>query len=157
MVAGMTIIVRHDCVKYGSGTPGSSLDCPPCWEALQQSAFPEGPDLPRMIVRNSRGGGNISRESVEPERDSGAVEPFHYTSSKLHPFKTKPGGVWIVTCACGWSKTGRYARDEGETAALRLAGLRAQEHEDNPEKRCAFCGHLEREQACAFCRNRNES
>lgn len=147
----MTIIVRHDCVKYGSGTPGSALDCPPCWEALQQRAFPEGPDLPRLIVRNSRK--TISREVVENDlaiQDPGA---FHLTTVAMRPFKTQPGGMWMTTCTCGWSRSGRYARDEGETAAFRLAQMRGAEHEDNPDKRCAYCGHPERERACTFCQH----
>lgn len=142
----MTIIVRHDCVKYGSGTPGSALDCAPCWEALQQRAFPEDPDLPKLIVRNSRE--TISREVV---RRTG--EEFHYTTAEIEPDEGGRGGVWSVSCVCGWNRSAHYARSSGALTALRLARLKGAEHEDNPDKRCAYCGHPERERACTFCQH----
>jgi hypothetical protein len=158
----MTIIVRHDCVENGPNTPGSALDCDPCRTSLEWKAFPEGPDLAKMIVHGSRlqpspsmpDDEEISRE-VSPDLALQDPDAFHLTTPKIHHFKTKQGGMWFVTCTCGWSRSGRFARDEGETTALRLATLRGSEHEDNPDKRCAYCGNPHRLSSCTFCRHDN--
>lgn len=46
----------------------------------------------------------------------------------------RPGGLWHVSCTCGWEKTGRYARTNeiAEAVALRLANAFGEQHERNP-------------------------
>lgn len=131
----MTIIIRHNCLA-GSVRPGSALDCDACRDSLV-SSFGE-----QAVTEE-----NISRETVPDP------EAFHHTTADTRPFQTEPGGIWVVTCTCGWSRSGHYARAGGEPVALRLANLRGAEHEENPDKRCAYCGRPERERTCNFCRS----
>jgi len=60
----------------------------------------------------------------------------HSTMGDTTPNSDKPGGIWLVTCSCGWKKSGTYARTNtiAEAVALRLANAYGQDHEKNPEK-----------------------
>lgn len=124
-------IIRHTCLASGQPTLGSSLDCPKCRTALQEA---------------------VTLQDAAREAD----EILHFTTADTHPDENGPGGTWTVTCPCGWVRSGHYARDTGEPVALRLAGLRGAEHEENPDKRCAYCGHPEREARCTFCQHSNK-
>jgi hypothetical protein len=58
-------------------------------------------------------------------------EAVHHTMGDTSQHSDHPGGTWTVTCTCGWSRTGGYARTNeiAEYAALRLANLYGREHE----------------------------
>lgn len=147
MVAGMTI-VRHTCFFDGSKQLGSSYDCPKCWDALERSV-----DLGDVKDKTSR--------EIDPASSAidGPQETVldHFTSPVVRDDPDNPGGTWEVTCVCGWKAFGRYSRDRGEPVALRLANLRGAQHEENPDKLCAYCGHPHREARCTFCKDDQEN
>lgn len=123
-------VATHTCFFDGTKRLGSSYDCPKCWDALERSV-----DLD------------------EARRED--PEIFHHTTADTYP-EADGGGWWSVRCTCGWTRSGHYLRDEGEPVALRLADLKGAEHETNPDKRCAYCGHPEREACCTFCKHSNQ-
>lgn len=59
---------------------------------------------------------------------------MHVTTADTLPRTDGPGGSWSVSCTCGWSKTGDYARSNeiAEYVALRLANAFGTEHERDP-------------------------
>jgi hypothetical protein len=84
------------------------------------------------------------------------LPPEHATTADTEPnMDGSKGGRWVVSCTCGWSQTGRYARDAGEAPSLRLAQLKGEEHELDPDRACAYCGHPHREGRCGFCAHDN--
>lgn len=133
-------IVTHQCLGRKAARLGSALDCPECWEALELAA-----DLYEAEQEAAR---------VKAALDQEDPEVFHHTTADTHPDGTG-GGWWSVVCTCGWTRSGHYARPSGEPVALRLADLRGAEHAENPDKRCAYCGHPEREARCTFCKDSN--
>lgn len=138
-------IVRHTCYADGSSQLGSYMDCPKCWGALEQSvelARSEGTfeeERPHLIVENSAKtvdlgqAEEVSREN-SPEDEGEDCVLDHATSADTYPDPEAAGGVWKVSCVCGWSKSGHYARDGGEAVALNLAHLWGDRHEKDPRE-----------------------
>jgi hypothetical protein len=136
-------IDRHACLD-GSLQLGDAFDCPKCWSVLIKS-LNEDADPATPVPE-------IQTEISPPPADH-HTSPVHRTTADTAPHGDKPGGWWIVNCPCGWKAFGTYARDGGEAVALRLASLKGAQHEEDPDRRCAYCGHPKRLAACTFCAN----
>lgn len=74
--------------------------------------------------------------NVHPDHYLGwaGIPWVHQTTADTEPDDASAGGRWVVSCTCGWSKDGHYARDGGEAVALRLANLVGRKHEEYPEE-----------------------
>lgn len=50
------------------------------------------------------------------------------------PGEGRTGGLWTVSCTCGWERTGRYTGTHlmAEYSALRIANSFGTRHEENP-------------------------
>jgi hypothetical protein len=132
MVARMSIM-QHRCYGTHSTQLGSALDCPKCWEALELAA-----DLYEAKQEAARVKKALD-QAESPIGDSDDREDCvldHATTADTYPMVDtgagQQGGRWSVSCVCGWSKSGHYARDTGEVVALRLAHIWGDRHEKNP-------------------------
>jgi hypothetical protein len=168
----MTIIGRHTCLADSTERPGSYLDCDDCRDALIKSfGEPAGPPVwqePENSMERSPMIGEMTEEQArhaagfsEPVTEDDRVIPVgqvwvHQTTADTEPNEDgSQGGRWVVSCTCGWGQSGKYARDLGEAPSLRLAQLKGEEHELDPDKACAYCGYPHREGRCSFCARDN--
>jgi hypothetical protein len=119
-------IDRHSCLGGGLQL-GDSFDCPKCWAELIKSLYPAA-ETPHLIINDP--GKTVDLDETLREVSPPRVE--HHTMADTEPVDDGPGGRWVVTCSCGWTDSGRYARDTGEAVALRLANLKGDQHEKDP-------------------------
>jgi len=63
------------------------------------------------------------------------VPAGHTVDTQVTPYDDAPGGIWWVTCSCGWSRSGQYRSDGmGHRVAVRLVESWRKEHLRNPIK-----------------------
>jgi hypothetical protein len=125
-------IARHWCFDGSGHRLGSYLDCPQCWDALEQS-------VELAVSEGTSTGDTPPAETSREVSRPGVPAPYawarHDTRADTEPSADDEaeGGRWVVSCTCGWSQAGHYARDTGEPVALRLARLVGRKHEEYPE------------------------
>lgn len=132
-------IFKHTCLD-GEDRLGQETDCPKC-RALLLDAFRTVPRLPHTTEPVPAGpvASPFDRPHlIVPESSARTVElphpEEHAAQHGISSTGSGGGGVWWATCICGWSDGGRYMLPGAETAALRVAKDRADDHEANPER-----------------------
>lgn len=136
------MIFHHSCLD-GTTRTGQETDCTVC-RGLLLEAFrapyvppPEPAPAVKAWFKDPRALASLERVRDEPEIEMPGRAPLlaeHDVQSALEPIPAgEDYGLWVVSCSCGFFKSGQYRPGPTETTARTLMQSWTVYHQDHPD------------------------